>query len=86
MSYTLKIEHNSITDECYVPLPEELLNKLGWVEGDDITWKSQDDGSFLLTKSLITNTTTHGASEVHKTVTIDYTASNSEIVAQGNSR
>jgi len=84
MSYTLKIEHNGVTDEYYVPLPEELLNKLGWVEGNDITWKTQDNGSFLLTKSPCSSTTTHGASEAHETVTINYTAGNSESIYQDN--
>ena len=51
MTYTLKVEHNELTDEYYVLLPQELLNKVGWIEGDDIEWRSQKDGSFLLTKN-----------------------------------
>jgi bifunctional DNA-binding transcriptional regulator/antitoxin component of YhaV-PrlF toxin-antitoxin module len=51
MTYTLKVEHNELTDEYYVLLPQELLNKVGWVEGDNIKWKPQKDGSFILTKN-----------------------------------
>ena len=51
MTYTLKVERNELTDEYYVLLPQELLNKVGWVEGDDIKWQSQKDGSFILTKN-----------------------------------
>jgi len=51
MTYTLKVEHNELTDEYYVLLPQELLNKVGWVEGDDIKWQPQKDGSFILKKN-----------------------------------
>ena len=51
MTYTLKVEHNELTDEFYILLPKELLNKVGWVEGDNIKWKPQKDGSFILTKN-----------------------------------
>jgi len=50
MTYTLKVEHNELTDEYYVILPKELLNQVGWVEGDNIKWKKNKDGSFTLTK------------------------------------
>lgn len=50
MSYTLKVEHNELTDEYYVILPKELLDQMGWVEGDQIKWKAKKDGSFILTK------------------------------------
>jgi bifunctional DNA-binding transcriptional regulator/antitoxin component of YhaV-PrlF toxin-antitoxin module len=50
MTYTLTVEQNELTDEYYVLLPQELLNKVGWVEGDEIIWKHQKDGSFILKK------------------------------------
>lgn len=50
MTYTLKVERNEFTDEYYVILPQELLNKVGWAEGDNIKWKPQTNGSFILTK------------------------------------
>jgi hypothetical protein len=50
MTYTLKVEHNELTDEYYVLLPQELLTQMSWVEGDNIRWKSQKNGSFILTK------------------------------------
>lgn len=50
MTYTLKVEQNELTEEYYVILPQELLNRVGWVEGDNINWEPQTDGSFILTK------------------------------------
>jgi len=50
MNYTLKVEHNENSDEYYIIFPEELLNLMGWVVGDEIKWKNNKDGSFSLTK------------------------------------
>jgi len=50
MTYTLTVEQNELTGECYIALPEELLNQVGWIEGDEIIWKHQKDGSFMLKK------------------------------------
>jgi len=49
MTYTLKVEQNELTSEYYIILPDELLKRVGWVEGDNIKWKPQKDGSFVLT-------------------------------------
>jgi bifunctional DNA-binding transcriptional regulator/antitoxin component of YhaV-PrlF toxin-antitoxin module len=50
MTYNLKVEHNQITDELYIVFPQEFLNRVGWVEGDNINWEAQKDGTFLLAK------------------------------------
>jgi len=50
MTYTLKVEQNELTEDYYVILPQELLNRVGWVEGDNINWKPHTNGSFILTK------------------------------------
>jgi bifunctional DNA-binding transcriptional regulator/antitoxin component of YhaV-PrlF toxin-antitoxin module len=50
MTYTLKVERNKLTDEYYVILPKELLDQVGWAEGDKIRWKEHKGGSFILTK------------------------------------
>jgi len=50
MTHTLTVEQNELTGECYIALPEELLNQVGWIEGDEIIWKHQKDGSFMLKK------------------------------------
>jgi hypothetical protein len=50
MTYTLKIEQNEKTGECFVLLPEELLEQVDWDEGDIIQWIDNKDSSFLLRK------------------------------------
>ena len=44
----LEVKEN-IYGELYFDLPDELLNRLGWKEGDDIKFVEQD-GGFLIKK------------------------------------
>lgn len=44
----LEVKEN-IDGELYFDLPDELLNRLGWQEGDDIKFVEQD-GGFLIKK------------------------------------
>jgi bifunctional DNA-binding transcriptional regulator/antitoxin component of YhaV-PrlF toxin-antitoxin module len=44
----LEVKEN-IDGELYFDLPYELLNRLGWAEGDDIKFVEQD-GGFLIKK------------------------------------
>jgi bifunctional DNA-binding transcriptional regulator/antitoxin component of YhaV-PrlF toxin-antitoxin module len=44
----LEVKEN-IDGELYFDLPDELLNRLGWKEGDEIKF-IEKDGGFLLTK------------------------------------
>jgi len=37
-------------DECFIEIPPELLEKMGWKEGDDIKFFVQKDGSIHLKK------------------------------------
>jgi len=48
--YTLTVQYNKHTEEYYVILPQQLLDQVGWVEGDEIKWKQRKDKSFVLTK------------------------------------
>ena len=50
MTYTLQVEQNEITGEYYFILPEKLLKKMNWKEGDDIEWINNKDGSVTLKK------------------------------------
>jgi len=45
ISTTLTVDDNGI-----LQLPDDMLEELGWNEGDVLEWIEQDDGSFLLKK------------------------------------
>lgn len=38
------------TGDIILPLPPELLENLGWKEGDTLEWKETTDGTWLLSK------------------------------------
>lgn len=39
-----------IDEEGVLTLPNEILDELGWKEGDDLEWLDQEDGSLILVK------------------------------------
>ena len=39
-----------IDEEGILEFPDELIEKLGWKEGDELEWIDQGDGSFILVK------------------------------------
>jgi bifunctional DNA-binding transcriptional regulator/antitoxin component of YhaV-PrlF toxin-antitoxin module len=46
--YTSTIEYNDDFGEYYVTLPDELLESLGWEEGDIVEWHMNKDGTALV--------------------------------------
>ena len=47
---TLEIQEDPETGELYLQFTDEMLEQLGWKEGDTIAWSEQPDGSWVLTK------------------------------------
>ena len=41
----------SVDEEGILKLPDEILDRMGWKEGDLVEWLEQTDGSFLLVKA-----------------------------------
>lgn len=48
MSWTVYVEEDGA--ELMLPLPAELLARMGWKEGDTLVWNMQFDKSIILTK------------------------------------
>jgi hypothetical protein len=43
MKFVTEIEYDESTDECILPIPDEILDSLGWIEGDMLQWEYNDD-------------------------------------------
>jgi bifunctional DNA-binding transcriptional regulator/antitoxin component of YhaV-PrlF toxin-antitoxin module len=43
-------EEDPVTGEVIITFPLELLEQVGWMEGDTLNWSVRDDGSVYLTK------------------------------------
>ena len=50
-NWTVTVEENPDNpDECIIPLPQDLLDLQGWVEGDTLDWQDNGNGTWTLTK------------------------------------
>lgn len=48
-TYTVPVKTTE-EGESIIEFPEEMLDSVGWKEGDRIDWKANGDGSYTLTK------------------------------------
>ena len=48
--WTITVEEDPETGELILPLPEEMLQLQGWIEGDTLEWIDNGDGSWILQK------------------------------------
>lgn len=53
----------SVDDEGVLTLPDELWEKLGWEEGDELEFIDKEDGSFLIVKVDSTSETQRDQNE-----------------------
>jgi hypothetical protein len=49
-SWTVTVEEDPETGDLVMPLPQDFLDQQGWVEGDTLDWKDNEDGSWTLSK------------------------------------
>ena len=48
--YTIKLIEDPETGDLILPLTSDILNQVGWDEGDTLLWEELPNGSFSLTK------------------------------------
>lgn len=53
-SYTVYLEEDQNTSDLILPLPPELLEEVGWKEGDTINWHDNKDGTFTMSNKIET--------------------------------
>ena len=46
--WTLNVENDPETGELILNFPDELLESLGWKEGDVLDWSVNDDGTVTM--------------------------------------
>jgi bifunctional DNA-binding transcriptional regulator/antitoxin component of YhaV-PrlF toxin-antitoxin module len=47
--WTVKVEEDQFGD-LILPLPTDMLEELGWKEGDTLNWIDNENGSYTLSK------------------------------------
>jgi hypothetical protein len=58
MNWTVKIEEDPETGELILPFTDEMLESVGWKEGDVIQWIDNKNGSWTMRKKDETSTDT----------------------------
>lgn len=51
--WTVTVEEDPETKDLILPIPQELLDLQGWKEGDELEWKDQHNGSWILEKKSV---------------------------------
>ena len=49
-NYTVTLEGDD--EDCFLPLPDEILDELDWQEGDVLEWVVNDDNTITIKKVL----------------------------------
>ena len=50
--WTVNIEEDPDTGDLLLPFPEDLLESMGWQEGDTLSWNIDENNNITLTKVL----------------------------------
>lgn len=48
--WTITVEEDPENGDAILPLPQEMLDQVGWVEGDTLEWSDNKDGSWSIQK------------------------------------
>jgi hypothetical protein len=48
--WTVQLQEDPETGDSILEFPPDVLQQVGWKEGDSLNWKDNGDGSFTLTK------------------------------------
>lgn len=51
ITYEVTAQEDPDTGDVILPIPPELLQKLGWKEGDTLDWQPGENGSWYLSKT-----------------------------------
>ena len=49
-NWVVTVQENGKDKELYIELPPELLNQVGWDDGDTLIWEELTDGAWQVTK------------------------------------
>ena len=50
LNWTITVAEDPETGELVLPLPTDMLELVGWNDGDTLEWIENDDGSWTLQK------------------------------------
>ena len=48
--WTVIIEEDAETGDAILPFPQEMLDEVGWMPGDNLKWIDREDGTWEIRK------------------------------------
>jgi hypothetical protein len=51
LSWEVITQEDPETGDLILPIPPELLSRLGWKEGDQLEWRQESNGSWVLARA-----------------------------------
>ena len=52
-SWTLEVQEDPESGDCILQFPPEMLEQVGWKEGDTLVWEQMGDGAWSLSKKAV---------------------------------
>jgi hypothetical protein len=52
-SWTLEVQEDPESGDCILQFPPEMLEQVGWKEGDTLVWEQMSDGAWSLSKKTV---------------------------------
>lgn len=49
-TWTVIIEEDAETGDAILPFPQEMLDEVGWMPGDNLKWVDREDGTWEIRK------------------------------------
>jgi len=50
MTFTVTTQQHDNEEDLFIEFPQEILEELGWEEGDILEWDIQDDNKIIISK------------------------------------
>jgi len=51
LRYEVIVQEDQESGDLFLPIPQPILDSLGWKEGDDLDFDIREDGTFLIKKA-----------------------------------
>lgn len=79
MKFTATVQQHDNEEELFIEFPEEIMQELGWKEGDTLNWHINQK-EIIITKIENTTTIKKEHIQTNNNITQDYTFNQKEIL------
>jgi len=66
MSFLTTVQQYDDSEDLYIEIPDEIIEKLGWEVGDTLNWDIQEDGTVVISKVQDTEQSKAESKQTHE--------------------